>query len=135
MSVCSYGPRCIKFAFERKSEKSNARMRDSDWVKINLRLIFLICVQTQILCNGQCLCNMLHFVSYTAGNLCKFHAGFYFLRSCVNELYDCAKCGALLCNVSCYNRYIYFSVKKDKYRFKSTQNQTEQKFDLLCEIE
>ena len=27
-------------------------MRDSDWLKINLRLIFLICVQTQILCNG-----------------------------------------------------------------------------------
>ena len=26
-------------------------MRDSDWLKINLRLIFLICVQTQILCN------------------------------------------------------------------------------------
>ena len=27
-------------------------MRDSDWLKLNLRLIFLICVQTQILCNG-----------------------------------------------------------------------------------
>ena len=27
-------------------------MRDSDWLKINLHLIFLICVQTQILCNG-----------------------------------------------------------------------------------
>ena len=27
-------------------------MRDSDWLKIYLRLIFLICVQTQILCNG-----------------------------------------------------------------------------------
>ena len=30
-----------------KSEKSNA----SPWLKIHLRLIFLICVQTQILCN------------------------------------------------------------------------------------
>ena len=27
-------------------------MRDSDWLKISLRLIFLICVQTQVLCNG-----------------------------------------------------------------------------------
>ena len=27
-------------------------MRDSDWLKLILRLIFLICVQTQILCNG-----------------------------------------------------------------------------------
>ena len=27
-------------------------MRDSDWLKIKLRLICLICVQTQILCNG-----------------------------------------------------------------------------------
>ena len=27
-------------------------MRDSDWLKLKLRLIFLICVQTQILCNG-----------------------------------------------------------------------------------
>ena len=27
-------------------------MRDSDWLKLNLRLIFLICDQTQILCNG-----------------------------------------------------------------------------------
>ena len=27
-------------------------MRDSDWLKLNLRLICLICVQTQILCNG-----------------------------------------------------------------------------------
>ena len=27
-------------------------MRDSDWLKLNLRWIFLICVQTQILCNG-----------------------------------------------------------------------------------
>ena len=27
-------------------------MHDSDWLKINLRLILLICVQTQILCNG-----------------------------------------------------------------------------------
>ena len=27
-------------------------MRDSDWLKLNMRLIFLICVQTQILCNG-----------------------------------------------------------------------------------
>ena len=27
-------------------------MRDSDWLKIKLRLICLICVQTHILCNG-----------------------------------------------------------------------------------
>ena len=27
-------------------------MHDSDWLKLNLRLIFLICVQMQILCNG-----------------------------------------------------------------------------------
>ena len=27
-------------------------MRDSDWLKLNLRLIFLIWVQMQILCNG-----------------------------------------------------------------------------------
>ena len=27
-------------------------MRDSDWLKNNLRLIFLFCVQMQILCNG-----------------------------------------------------------------------------------
>ena len=27
-------------------------MRDSDWLKINLRLIFLICIQMQMLCNG-----------------------------------------------------------------------------------
>ena len=27
-------------------------MRDSDWLKLNLRLIFMIYVQTQILCNG-----------------------------------------------------------------------------------
>ena len=27
-------------------------MHDSDWLKVNLRLIFLICVQTQVLCNG-----------------------------------------------------------------------------------
>ena len=27
-------------------------MRNSDWLKIKLRLIFLICVQAQILCNG-----------------------------------------------------------------------------------
>ena len=42
---------CIKFAFERKSEKSKRKslMRNSDWLKINLRfLIFLIYVQTQI---------------------------------------------------------------------------------------
>ena len=26
-------------------------MRDSDWLKLNLRVIFLICVQMQILCN------------------------------------------------------------------------------------
>ena len=46
--------RCIKFAFERKSEKSNA-----NWILTNqncaLRTcvwFFLICVQTQILCNG-----------------------------------------------------------------------------------
>ena len=32
--------------------KRKSLMRDSDWLKINLRLIFLICVQTQILCNG-----------------------------------------------------------------------------------
>ena len=31
------GPRCIKFTFERKS-----LMRDSDWLKLNLRLIFMI---------------------------------------------------------------------------------------------
>ena len=49
----THRPRCIKFAFERKSEKSNASplMRDSDWLKLNLRLIFQICVQMQILCN------------------------------------------------------------------------------------
>ena len=33
--------RCIEFAFERKSEKSN----DSDWLKLKLRLIFLTCVE------------------------------------------------------------------------------------------
>ena len=27
-------------------------MRNSDWLKLKLRLIFLICVQTQSLCNG-----------------------------------------------------------------------------------
>ena len=27
-------------------------MRDSDWLNLSLRLIFLICVQTQNLCNG-----------------------------------------------------------------------------------
>ena len=32
--------------------KRKSLMRDSDWLKFNLRLIFLICVQTQILCNG-----------------------------------------------------------------------------------
>ena len=32
--------------------KRKSLMRDSDWLEINLRLIFLICVQTQILCNG-----------------------------------------------------------------------------------
>ena len=31
-------------------------MHDSDWLKIKLRLIFLICVQTQILCNGAHIC-------------------------------------------------------------------------------
>ena len=33
-------------------------MRDSDWLKIKLRLIFLICVQTQILCNGAYITNL-----------------------------------------------------------------------------
>ena len=32
--------------------KRKSLMRNSDWLKINLRLIFLICVQTQVLCNG-----------------------------------------------------------------------------------
>ena len=32
--------------------KRKSLMRDSDWLKLNLRLIFLICVQTQIVCNG-----------------------------------------------------------------------------------
>ena len=32
--------------------KRKPLMRDSDWLKLNLRLIFLICVQTQILCKG-----------------------------------------------------------------------------------
>ena len=27
-------------------------MCDPDWLKINMHLIFLICVQTQIVCNG-----------------------------------------------------------------------------------
>ena len=27
-------------------------MHDSDWLKLKLRLIFLTCIQTQILCNG-----------------------------------------------------------------------------------
>ena len=41
-------PRCIKFAFERKSEKSN-----TNWLLTKgLRLIFLICVQTQIYATG-----------------------------------------------------------------------------------
>ena len=35
-------------------------MRDSDWLKIKLRLIFLIYVQTQILCNGA----MTYLISY-----------------------------------------------------------------------
>ena len=32
--------------------KRKSLMRDSDWLKLKLRLIFLICVQTQMLCNG-----------------------------------------------------------------------------------
>ena len=46
--LCNIWPRCIKFAFERKPEKIKRKslMHDSDWLKINLRLIFLICVQT-----------------------------------------------------------------------------------------
>ena len=32
--------------------KRKSLMRDSDWLKLNLRFIFLICVQTQMLCNG-----------------------------------------------------------------------------------
>ena len=32
--------------------KRKSLMHDSDWLKLNSRLIFLICVQTQILCNG-----------------------------------------------------------------------------------
>ena len=32
--------------------KRKSLMPDSDWLKLNLHLIFLICVQTQILCNG-----------------------------------------------------------------------------------
>ena len=34
-------------------------MRDSDWLKLKLRLICLICVQTHIVCNGAiivCVC-------------------------------------------------------------------------------
>ena len=48
-------PRCIKLAFERKSDKSNANWfltNQNRALRINLRLIFVICVQTQILCNG-----------------------------------------------------------------------------------
>ena len=37
-------PRCIKFAFERRKMKRKSLMLDSDWLKINLPLIFLICV-------------------------------------------------------------------------------------------
>ena len=32
--------------------KRKPLMHDSDWFKLSLRLIFLICVQTQMLCNG-----------------------------------------------------------------------------------
>ena len=32
--------------------KRKSLMRDSDWLKINFHLSFLICIQTQILCNG-----------------------------------------------------------------------------------
>ena len=39
-SLCVTRPRCIKFAFERKSSRIKG-----------LRLILLICDQTQILCN------------------------------------------------------------------------------------
>ena len=41
-----YWPRCIKFAFERKSEKSNASPKCAILIglKLNLHLIFLICV-------------------------------------------------------------------------------------------
>ena len=48
-------------------------MRDSDWSKLNLRLIFLICVQTQIICNGA---NK----TYDQSNL------IFFLRSLYGEL-------------------------------------------------
>ena len=41
---------CVRTQIRKIKRKS--LMRDSDWLKINLRLIFLICVQTQILCNG-----------------------------------------------------------------------------------
>ena len=46
--------RCIKSAFERKSEKSNATcfFKQSESRIKDLRLICLICVQTQFLCNG-----------------------------------------------------------------------------------
>ena len=40
-------------------------MRASDWLKINLRLIFLICVQTQILYNGAIMCAHSHYEGET----------------------------------------------------------------------
>ena len=41
-------------AFERKKKKIKRKslMRESDWLQFDLRLIFLICVQMQVLCNG-----------------------------------------------------------------------------------
>ena len=40
--------------------KRKSLMRDSDWLKLKMRLICLICVQTQFICNGAIVCNHAH---------------------------------------------------------------------------
>ena len=83
LSADDMHPRCINLRFERKSEKSIANWfsNQSESRIKDLRLSFLICVQTQILCNGAMAS---YFGSLTKQEVIQLLGISYLIYHCIN---------------------------------------------------